>query len=111
MEFPPVGVGDGPGFAGGHTGRWFQSVSRLTRSTVVADLLSLLVFYRGHWFFAEDVNFIRPYFKDFYRADLHALPTTIAFICVQSEIPISGTILKTVIGNHVISFSPATLVE
>ena|SRR4030042_3669901 len=111
MEFPPVGVGDGSGCTGGDTGRWFRTVAGFAGSAMVSDLLTFLMLYKGHGFFTKNVYFVRSHLKDFYRADLHALPATVTLIGVQSEKPISGTILKTVIGNHVISFSPATLME
>gem|GEM_PF-2609427 len=67
---------------------------------MVTDLLPLIMFYRSHRFFTERVYFVRPHLEYFYRTDLHTLTTAITFVCVQSEKPISRTILKPVMSNH-----------
>jgi hypothetical protein len=96
-------VRDGPGFAGGGTGGWLRLVTGFAGSAMVSDLLSFLMPYKCDGYLPEDVKFIRTDFQNLFRTDPHALSATIAFVCVQSEIPISGTILKTVISNHLFS--------
>jgi len=108
LEFPPLGVGDDIEFAGTNAGRWFFSESRLAGSTGISHLFPVIVPYKCDGFLPEDVKFIRADFQNLFRTDLHTLSATIAFVCVQSEIPISGTILKTVIGNHIFPQSPIT---
>lgn len=61
--------------------------------------------YKGHRFFTKDVNFIRPYFKDFGWANFWALTASIAFVRIDGDIPVAGPIPKTIIGNHVICLS------
>jgi hypothetical protein len=105
LEFPPVGVGDGSGYTDSDTGWEGSTVAGFAWSAMVADLLSLFVFYRGHRFFPEDINLIRPYFKDFYRTHLNTLTASIAFVRIDGDIPVARAILKTIIGNHALSFS------
>jgi hypothetical protein len=81
------------------------TITRSARSTAIPDFVALLLFHEGHRFFAEDVNFIRPHFKDFWWTNFLTLTASIAFICVDSDIPVTGAILKTIIGDHVISAS------
>jgi hypothetical protein len=65
--------------------------------------------YKGHGFFTEDINLIRPHLEDFGRADFRALAATIALVRVDDDIPVARPILKTIIGYHVVSFFPLTL--
>jgi len=110
-NLPSIGVRDGPWFANGNAGCRLIAKTRLAGSAMVSDLLTFLMLYKGHGFFTKNVYFIQSHLKDFYRADLHALAATITLIGVDSDVPVARPILKPVIGNHVISFSPATLME
>jgi hypothetical protein len=94
-------VGDGLQFADGDTGWWFGAIAGFAGSTMVTNLLSFFMFYKSHWFFTKNVYFIRPHFENSYRAHLHTLAATITLVCVQNEIPVSGPIIKTVVGNHI----------
>jgi hypothetical protein len=58
------------------------------------------MFYKGHEFFTEDVNLIRPHLEDFRRTDFRALAATIALVRVDGDIPIARPIPKTIIGYH-----------
>jgi len=98
---PSVRKGDGSGFANSDTGWRFGAISWFTGSTVVTDLFSFFMFYRSHRFFTKRVYFVRSHFEYFCRAYLHTLATPITLVCVQSEKPISGSILETIIGNHI----------
>jgi len=62
------------------------------------------MFYKGHRFLTEDVNLIRPYFKDFWGTDFSTLTAAIALIRINGSVPVPGPILTSVIGDHVISF-------
>lgn len=72
------------------------------RSAGVTDLLPLLMFDEGHGFFPKDIDLIGTHFKGLGWADFHTPTASIAFVGVDDDIPIAGTILKTIIGNHVI---------
>jgi hypothetical protein len=95
-------------FASCHAGRRLLTITWLARSTTVPDLLALLVLYKSHWFFSENINLIRSYFKDLRRADFSTLATSITLICINGDIPVAGPILKSIVGNHCIylSFPP-----
>jgi hypothetical protein len=80
-------------------GRFFTIV-RSARCTTVSDPLTLFVFYKSDWFFTQDFNLVRPHFEDFWRTDFNTLPATIAFIRINSNIPIAGPILESIIGDH-----------
>ena len=69
------------------TGRWFFPIARPAWSATVPYFLSLLVFYKSHGFFTEDINLIRPYFKDFCWTGSGTLTASIAFVCVDGDIP------------------------
>jgi len=60
--------------------------------------------YKGHRFFTKDVNFIRPYFKDFGWTNFWALTASIAFVRIDGDIPVAGPIPKTIIGYHMLPF-------
>jgi hypothetical protein len=96
-------VRDGFYFTDFDTGCWFFPIARLTGSAAIPDLLALLMFYKGHRFFAEDVNLVWPYFKDFCRTNLWALTASIAFVRIDGDIPVARAVLKTIIGYHVFS--------
>lgn len=102
-DLPAIGVGDGFRLAGGDTGWWFRTISWLAGGAMVADFLPLFMFYKSHRFFTKNLNFIRADLEDFCRTGLHTLATTVTPICVNNKIPVSGTILKTVVGNHTLS--------
>ena len=87
-----------------NTRGWFFTIARSTRSTTVPDLFALFMFYKGHRFFTEDVNLIRPYLEDFWRTDFSTLPATIALIRINGNVPVPGPILKSIISYDVISF-------
>jgi hypothetical protein len=80
-------MGDGFWFTDANTGRRFISIARVTRSAMIPDLLAVLMLYKGYRFFTEDVDLIRPYFKDFCWTDLYALTTSIAFFRIDGDIP------------------------
>jgi hypothetical protein len=94
---------DGFGFTNPDAGSWFLTIARLAWSAAIPYFLACLVFNKGHWFFTEDVNLIRSYFKDICRTNLLALPASIAFVRIDGDIPVSRAILETIIGNHVFS--------
>jgi len=96
-------VRDGFCFTDFGTGCWFFPIARLARSATIPDLLALVMFYKGHRFFTEDVNLVRPYFKDFCQTNLWALPASIAFVRIDGDIPVARAILKPIIGYHVFS--------
>jgi hypothetical protein len=56
--------------------------------------------YKGHGFFAEDVNLIRTHLEDFGRTNFRALAAAIALVRVDGDIPIARAVLKTIIGYH-----------
>ena len=58
------------------------------------------MFYKGHRFFSEDVNLVRPYFEDFCRTYSSTLTATIALIRINGNIPVAGPILKSIISYH-----------
>jgi hypothetical protein len=97
-------MGDGFWFTSADTGCWFCTIARPAGSATVPELPALLMLHKGYRFFTEDINFIRPHFKDFCWADFLALTASIALICVDDDIPVARPILKPIIGNHVISF-------
>jgi hypothetical protein len=80
---------DGSWFASYHAGRWLLTTTWLARSTTVPDLLALLVLYKSHWFFSENINLIRSYFKDLRRADFSTPATSITLICINGDIPVA----------------------
>ena len=82
-------------------------IARSARGAAIPDLLALLMFYKGHRFFTEDVDLVRSYFKDFCWTNLQALPASIAFIRIDGDIPVTRAVLKTIIGNHVFSMLEA----
>jgi hypothetical protein len=59
------------------------------------------MFYKGHGFFTEDINLIRPHLEDFGRADFRALAATIALVRVDGDIPIARAVLKTIVSYHI----------
>jgi hypothetical protein len=91
-------------FASCHAGRQRLTITWLARSTTVPDLLPLLVLYKSHWFFSENINLIQSYFKDLRRADFSTLATSITLICINGDIPVAGPVFKTVIGYHDLSW-------
>jgi hypothetical protein len=93
-------VRDGFRLTGSDTGWWLFTITRSARSTAIPDLLALLMFYRGHRLFTEDVNLVRSYFKEFWRTDLLALTAPIALVRIDDDVPITGAILETIIGYH-----------
>jgi hypothetical protein len=62
------------------------------------------MFHKGHRFFTEDVNLVRPYFKDFWRTNFLALTASIALVRIDDDVPVTRAILETIIGDHVFSF-------
>jgi hypothetical protein len=90
-------------FASCNTGRRLLTITWLTRSAGIPDLLLFPMFYENHGFFPEDINLIRSYFKDLRRADFHTLTASITFFGVEGDIPVPRTVFKTIIGDHVIS--------
>jgi hypothetical protein len=67
--------------------------------------------YKGHWSFPEDVNLIRPHFKDFRRTDFGTFAATSAFVRVDGDIPIAGAVPKTIICDHVLSNLKGSLIR
>ena len=92
---------DGLWFTNCDTGRWLCTVTGLAWSTTISNLLSLFVLYKSHWFLTEDINLIGPYFKDFCWTDARALTASVAFVRIDGDIPVAGSILETVIGYHI----------
>jgi hypothetical protein len=56
--------------------------------------------HKGHGFFTEDVNLIRPHLENFGGADSGTFAAAIALIRVDDDIPIARAVLKTIIGYH-----------
>jgi hypothetical protein len=63
------------------------------------------MFHTDHGCFPKHIKLIRTDFKHMGWANIHALPASITFICVDDDEPVTRTILKTIVSNHRISFS------
>ncbi len=99
---------DRPWFASYDAGRGLLTITWLARSTAVPDLVALFVLHKSYWFFSENINLIRSDFKDLRRTDFSTLSTSITPTCINGDIPVAGTILKTVVGNHILASFPAS---
>jgi len=93
-------VRDGLWLADADAGRWSITVTGAARSAAISDFFSLLTLHKGHGFFPEDVNLIRPHLKNFGGAGSGTFAAAIAPIRVDDDIPIARSILKTIIGYH-----------
>ena len=100
---PTIRMGNGLCFASCHAGRCFGPVTRFTRGATVSDLLVLLMLYKSHRFFSENINLIRSYFKNLRRAEFSTVAASIALVCIDDDKPVAGTVFKTIVGNHFVS--------
>ena len=95
-------MGNGLWFTGCDAGCRLRTEPWLTRCAGIADLLPFFMFYKSDGFFPEDINLIRTDFQRPGRADFHTFTASIALVCIDSDIPVAGPILKPIIGNHII---------
>jgi len=85
---PSIGMRDRSWFASCHAGRRLLTITWLTGSAGIPDLLTFLLFYKSHGFFPEDINLIGTDFQRLGRADFHTPTASITFIGVDGDIPV-----------------------
>jgi len=101
-------VRDGSGLASSDTRCGFPTIAGLTGGATIPHLLSSFLFHTCHRTFTEDVKLIGTDLKHTPRADIYALTAPIALVGINDNEPVSGTIFKTIVGNHILPF-PLTL--
>jgi hypothetical protein len=95
-------MSDGSRLTSLHTGWTYLPITRPARGTTIPDLFTLFMLDGHHGFLTEDIKFIWADFKDFDRTSLHTFSTTVAFLRINDDEPVTGAIFKTIIGNHVL---------
>ena len=100
---------DGSRFTGFGTGSGLLSVPWFTGSAGIADLLSLVMFDKGHRFFMEDIDLIRTDFKRLGRTGLRTLAVAIALIGIDDDIPFTRAVFETIVCYHICSMHDQSL--
>ncbi len=95
---------DSPSFTSSNTGWGADAITRSAGGAGIPHLLPLLLFHAEHGGFAEDVELIGTDLEHRCRADIQTFSAPVTFIRVDGNEPFAGTILKTIICDHVISF-------